>query len=64
MSNFDEWFESNDIRLICKKDAASFIYEKAWNEQQKKIDRALEFTENVHDENWQDAITCIKELLK
>ena len=39
----------------------------AWytfQEQQKKIDKAISFTEDVHSENWEEAIHCIKELLK
>ena len=36
----------------------------AWQEQQKKIDKALDFTDSVHDENWQEVISCIKEILK
>ena len=36
----------------------------AFQEQRKKIDAALGFTEDVHSENWQEAIHCIKELLK
>lgn len=36
----------------------------AFQEQQKKIDAALGFTNDVHSENWQEAIHCIKELLK
>ena len=36
----------------------------AFQEQQKKIDAALGFTEDVHSENWQESIHCIKELLK
>lgn len=39
-------------------------FESAWKEQQKKIDKALDFTDNVHDENWQEVISCIKEILK
>lgn len=39
----------------------------AWyvfQEQQKKIDAALEFTCDVHSENWQEFMHCIQELLK
>lgn len=36
----------------------------AFQEQQKKVDKAISFTEDVHSENWEEAIHCIKGLLK
>lgn len=30
----------------------------------KMIDQALDFTDDVHDENWQHAINCIHKTLK
>lgn len=66
--NYDE--ESNrwrspewDSTTCCNEDFVNAAW-YAFQEQQKKIDAALGFTEDVHSENWQEAIHCIKELLK
>ena len=32
--------------------------------QENRINKALDFTENIHSENWQESIHCIKEVLK
>ena len=51
---------------LCDYASASYL-NGAWyafQEQQKKIDKAISFTEDVHSENWEEAIHCIKELLK
>lgn len=74
---FKEWFKNefpNTYKGIDKEKLETFVYqcsESAWNHQQAKIDAieakikyALEFTENVHDENWQRAIDDIEEALK
>lgn len=36
----------------------------AFCEQEKRIEKALGFTEDVHSECWQDSINCIREVLK
>lgn len=33
-------------------------------EQEKMIEKALAFTDDVHSECWQDSINCIREVLK
>ena len=66
--NYDE--ESNrwrstewDSTTCCNEDFVNAAW-YAFQEQRKKIDDALGFTEDVHSENWQEAIHCIQELLK
>lgn len=45
--SFKEWFENNDIRLLCKKDNAEFIYNKGQQSRQAETDELQERIDSV-----------------